>query len=137
MLRLLLALIFCAFYFIGKVLSAYNDSFIAPIRADCQDFWSGTAPFCNPGSCPPGYHVAGSSNSGNGAPCWTGTKILCQCNDANNPPCTPSELNTDCLGVALICDNGCSTWWCGLCVGFWWDEDSENVRGIFFQHNEL
>ena len=39
------------------------------------DTWYGTAPFCN-GHCLAGEIQIATSNSGNGASCWTGYKVL-------------------------------------------------------------
>lgn len=47
-----------------------------------NDFYLGTAPFCdpNPKGCEetPGYVYDGKSKSGDGASCWSGTKIRCK-----------------------------------------------------------
>jgi hypothetical protein len=96
--------------------------------ADCQ-YWDGTAPFCD-GSCPGNCLTIATSNSGNGASCWTGSKALCNCCPGPGP-CTPTETETGCYGIVLICKNvelifgsggqqsiTCSTYVCGLCLGF-------------------
>lgn len=90
------------------------------------DTWYGTAPFCN-GQCPAGQSQIETSQCGNGACCWTGHKVLCQ-NVA--PTCNGTQTNTACWGVVLICSNGyytvqgswtnCSTYACGICLGFPW-----------------
>ena len=85
----------------------------------CRDYWSGTAPFCK-GECNvPGYHETARSNSGNGGFCFTGHKSYCQC-DANTggplPSCVPKvPIKQTCVGFLLVCNNGCSTFGCGLC----------------------
>lgn len=42
-----------------------------------KHFWFGRAPFCR-GSCPSGWTQVRSSNRGDGALCWTGSKKLCR-----------------------------------------------------------
>jgi len=97
--------------------------------ADCQ-YWDGTAPFCD-GSCPGNCRTVARSNSGNGASCFTGSKALCNCCPGPGP-CTPTETETACYGLVLICKNvqlifgftggsesiTCSTYVCGVCIGF-------------------
>ncbi len=91
------------------------------VRADT---WRGTAPFCA-GSCLSGEVQKGVSDSGDGAHCVTGHKVLCG-NSA--PSCPVRATNTSCYGVVLICDNGyyesptqnwhsCGSYACGACLG--------------------
>lgn len=90
------------------------------------DTWRGTAPFCD-GQCLPGEQVIARSSSGDGATCWTGTKVLCR---NTQPTCHPAQTKTSCYGVVLVCDNGyytipdvwhsCSKYACGACFGFDW-----------------
>lgn len=107
------------------------------IPAASADTWRGTAPFCD-GSCLPGEHEIGRSNSGDGGSCWTGSKALCR-NSA--PTCQALQTNVACKGVALICDNGfytqttnqpdwhsCSKYACGACLG-WWSDWKEPTKG--------
>ena len=94
-----------------------------PAKADT---WRGTAPFCA-GKCLPGENIIRESTSGDGATCWTGTKVLCS---NSTPSCLAAQTNTACYGVVLICDNGhyvggnapdwvsCSKFACGACFGF-------------------
>ncbi|MCJ1461991.1 hypothetical protein MMC07_000591 [Pseudocyphellaria aurata] len=92
----------------------------------CQDYWAGTAPFCK-GECIEGYHQTYTSNSGNGGFCFTGHKAYCQCNGTpgSTPACVPKvPIKTTCLGFLLVCNNGCSTFGCGICFG------SGNKRSI-------
>ncbi|SPJ74776.1 uncharacterized protein FTOL_04507 [Fusarium torulosum] len=98
--------------------------------ADCQ-YWVGTAPFCD-GSCPSNCRTVATSNSGNGGSCWTGYKALCNCcAGPATGPCTPTQTETACYGVVLVCKNvmlvfgpngeqsiTCSTYVCGACIGF-------------------
>lgn len=105
-----------------------------PAKADT---WRGTAPFCK-GQCLPGEAEVQRSDRGDGAKCWTGSKVLCR-NSA--PTCQPLQTNVACTGVVLICDNGyytqttpepdwhsCSKYACGACAG-WWSDWKEPVRG--------
>lgn len=107
---------------------------MSPARADT---WRGTAPFCA-GECLPGEVEIQRSDRGDGAVCWTGSKVLCR-NSA--PTCQPLQTNVACKGVVLICDNGyytqttnqpqwnsCSTYACGACLG-WWSDWKEPVFG--------
>ncbi|KAL8988446.1 MAG: hypothetical protein Q9169_008553 [Polycauliona sp. 2 TL-2023] len=59
----------------------------------CNDYWKGTAPFCNPSDdCNPGHKYNGIRDvRGDGARCITGKKKLCQCiAPGGQPPiCTP------------------------------------------------
>lgn len=102
--------------------------FAGKALADCQ-YWDGTAPFCH-GSCPSNCRTAATSNSGNGASCWIGHKTLCDCCPGPGP-CTPTQTETACYGIFLICKNvelifgwngeqkiTCSTYECGFCFGF-------------------
>jgi hypothetical protein len=108
--------------------------FILMARADT---WRGTAPFCA-GECLPGEKEIARSNSGNGASCWTGSKVLCR---NAEPTCQALQTNVVCKAVTLICDNGfytqttnqpdwhsCSTYLCGICAG-WWSDWKEPVIG--------
>jgi hypothetical protein len=108
-----------------------------PISAARADTWRGTAPICA-GECLPGEQEVERSNCGDGACCWSGTKVLCR-NAA--PTCQPLQTNVACKGVVLICDNGfytqttntpdwhsCSKYACGACVG-WWSDWKEPVTG--------
>ena len=88
------------------------------------DTWRGTAPFCN-GQCLPGETQIATSNSGNGATCWTGHKVLCR---NAEPTCNALQTNASCYGIIEVCDNGyyeisgawksCSKFACGICFGF-------------------
>ncbi len=78
------------------------------------DTWRGTAPFCE-GKCLPGEKQIATSNCGNGACCWTGHKALCK---NTGPTCKPKPVKTTCFGLILFCDNGCSTFVCGVCFFF-------------------
>lgn len=91
--------------------------------AQCRDFWSGRAPFCRGGPCPPGHVESEQSDWGDGGYCVTGKKVLCKCEVAlGSPgPCTPEPAKTSCYGLIMWCNNGCSTYACGLCAGFWED----------------
>ncbi|SFE83668.1 hypothetical protein [Nitrosomonas sp. Nm166] len=90
------------------------------------DTWRGTAPFCE-GRCLPGEAQIATSNFGDGAPCWTGYKVLCR---NSEPTCNAAQTNTSCYGIIQVCDNGsyeytgawrsCSTYICGACFGFNW-----------------
>jgi hypothetical protein len=91
--------------------------------SDCK-YWDGTAPFCS-GSCPANCVTVRSSDCGNGACCWTGSKKLCDCCPKNDL-CNPTITETACYGVVLVCKNialgppkrTCSTYACGICLGF-------------------
>ena len=118
--------------------------------ADCQ-YWDGTAPFCD-GSCPPNCRTVGTSNTGNGGSCWTGSKALCDCCPGPGP-CTPTETETACYGVVLVCKNvehvfisggdqtiTCSTYACGVCFGFSFFLEEEGTvsgtpRGMLSVHS--
>lgn len=63
-----------------KILTSYHST----VANACLDFWSGTAPFCKGGPCPAGYHQTATSSRGDGAKCWTGQKVYCQCNTPVN-----------------------------------------------------
>lgn len=104
-------------------------SIIAPMAATAKaDTWRGTAPFCN-GQCLPGETQIATSNSGDGATCWTGQKVLCR---NASPTCAALQTKAACYGIIMICDNGhyvggyppswvsCSKYACGMCFGFSW-----------------
>jgi hypothetical protein len=110
--------------------------FSSQLPAAKADTWRGTAPFCD-GNCRPGEQELQRSKTGDGARCVTGTKVLCRNSD---PSCLVRQTNTECKGVALICDNGvytlingqitwnsCSRHLCGACVG-WWSDWKEPVK---------
>lgn len=40
-------------------------------------YWQGTAPFCNPGDCPPGFYAQKVDPNGDGSRCWSGLKVYC------------------------------------------------------------
>lgn len=93
-----------------------------PLQADT---WRGTAPFCS-GECKEGETAIRRDKSGDGAYCWTGTKVLCR-ND--EPQCNARQTKTRCYGVVMICDDGyyewpgeqwksCNKYACGACFGF-------------------
>ena len=84
----------------------------------CDAVWIGHAPFCDPGSCPDGWHEGGQSDWGDGGYCITGKKKLCECDGGGGRPCTPKPADVFCAGVFLICDNSCSSFVCGGCLGF-------------------
>lgn len=101
--------------------------------------WRGTAPFCA-GQCLPGEREVQRSDRGDGAVCWTGSKVLCE-GRIPTPTCLPVQTNVACKGVVLTCDNGfytqttnqpdwhsCSTYACGACLG-WWSDWKEPVSG--------
>jgi hypothetical protein len=118
--------------------------------ADCQ-YWDGTAPFCD-GSCPSNCRTLGTSDTGNGGSCWSGSKALCDC-CAGPGPCNPTETITACYGLVLICKNielvfgptgqqsiTCSSYACGACVGFtglFGDEENmaSSPRGVLSVHS--
>jgi hypothetical protein len=98
--------------------------FVAIATHASADTWRGTAPFCD-GQCLPGETQIGSSDSGDGAYCLTGHKVLCR---NNQPTCVPRQTITKCYALLEICDNGfyetltqnwhsCSKFACGVCFG--------------------
>lgn len=103
------------------------------INITIGDTWRGTAPFCE-GECLRGEQEVRRSNCGDGACCWTGSKVLCR-NSA--PTCQPQQTRTKCYGVVLICDNGyythenppvwhsCSKYACGACAKFPWGRNRQ------------
>lgn len=126
--RRFVTIVLAALLLVGGVLQ------IPPAKADT---WRGTAPFCA-GECLPGEVEVQRSSSGDGASCWTGSKVLCR-NSA--PTCQALQTNVACKGVVLICDNGfytqttntpdwhsCSKYACGACLG-WWSDWKEPVVG--------
>lgn len=100
-------------------------AFVCAMPSAYADTWRGTAPFCD-GQCRAGETEVRRSKTGNGARCWTGTKVLCRNID---PLCVPLQTRTKCYAVVMVCDDGyyefptnqwksCSKYACGACFGF-------------------
>jgi hypothetical protein len=98
---------------------------VLPVAQVEADTWRGTAPFCK-GECKPGETEIRRSKSGDGARCWTGTKVLCA-NDEER--CPARQTKTKCYGPLMICRDGyyeysggrtfktCNRYVCGICFG--------------------
>ncbi|KAL8912813.1 MAG: hypothetical protein Q9171_002271 [Xanthocarpia ochracea] len=100
----------------------------------CQDYWKGKAPICKPDdSCDATHHYFGVRNDrGDGAPCWTGKKKLCECIvSGGNPACQPTlppKTLTILNGWVTICNNGCKTYICGVkFIRFWKKRDEMSL----------
>jgi hypothetical protein len=61
-----------------------------------------------------GEETTGVSDWGNGGYCVTGKKVLCRNASAT---CQPGPTEASCYGVVMVCDNGCSSYACGPCLG--------------------
>jgi hypothetical protein len=101
---------------------------VSVVRAGCECWWEGTAPFCN-SNCPSGSHSTGIfSNSGNSGYCITGKKqkcIRCGPDVADKPCCIPTHTCAQCVGFVMICNEAvtdippvkCGSHLCGICTG--------------------
>lgn len=97
---------------LGLVLLGLGFSATASIVA--ADTWRGTAPFCD-GKCLPGEATIAVSDWGDGGYCITGKKVLC---GNRSTTCNPRDsTEATCYGVVMVCDNGCSSYACGPCLG--------------------
>lgn len=56
-----------------------------------------------------------TSDWGDGGYCITGSKVLCRNTSTTCVPNDSTELT--CYGVVMVCDNGCSSYACGPCLG--------------------
>lgn len=89
-----------------------------PVTEAQECTWRGTAPFCS-GECRAGEEDVRRDKSGNGAVCWTGSKVLCCEEQAPGAEwCRPGPVQSVCIAAALVCDNGCKKFVCGVCFGF-------------------
>ncbi len=86
----------------------------------CQDYWAGKGPFCGKPKCADGYRELFKSNSGDGGLCLRGHKKYCQCISGGTIPiCVPQvPIKTQCFGFLMVCNNGCKTFGCGICLGW-------------------
>jgi len=75
--------------------------FIHRIFATCQDYWAGTAPFCD-GSCDSGHVARQRDGCGDGNCCLTGSKVFCKC-----PASAPGQCTDFWDGTAPFCDGEC------------------------------
>ncbi|KAL8849394.1 MAG: hypothetical protein Q9221_005632 [Calogaya cf. arnoldii] len=111
--------------------------------AQCRDYWMGSAPFCNPDSnCRSTHQYNGIRDTrGDGAPCWTGKKKLCQCiAPGGSLACTPTlppRTLTILKGWVTLCNNNCKIYICGVKFFRFWkrelpmsDTRQGSVRGL-------
>ncbi|KAL8643625.1 MAG: hypothetical protein Q9226_008231 [Calogaya cf. arnoldii] len=116
---------------------------VAFTAAQCRDYWKGTAPFCSPNDdCDSTHRYYGIRDSrGDGAPCWSGKKKLCQCiAPGGGPACTPTlppRTITILKGWVTLCNNNCKVYICGVKFFRFWkreipmsDARQASVRGL-------
>ena len=104
-----------------------NKTKLPPAAQSCQNYWRGTAPFCNPDSnCGPGYQYHGITDvRGDGARCLTGRKKLCECTSAGSGPgCIPTLPPQQYRSKwVTICNNGCNVYICGVWFFHFWKRE--------------
>jgi hypothetical protein len=89
---------------------------IGAVYSQCQNYWAGTAPFCD-GQCDSSHTAVATDNCGDGQCCWSGHKVYCQCK--TTPTCSDFWD-----GTAPFCDGTCPN-------GFYVDGTSSSGNGAY------